>query len=63
MRILSFQSQVIFGHVGNSAAAFPLQCLGHDVWAVPTAILSNHAGYPDTAGRAAAPAEIAALVA
>lgn len=51
MHILSLQSQVVFGHVGNSATAFPLQYLGHEVWSVPTAILSNHAGYPDVGGQ------------
>lgn len=51
MHILSIQSQVVFGHVGNAAATFPLQCLGHEVWSVPTAVLSNHAGYPDFGGR------------
>jgi pyridoxine kinase len=51
MHILSIQSQVVFGHVGNSATTFPLQCLGHEVWSVPTAILSNHAGYPDVGGQ------------
>ena len=34
MRILSIQSSVAFGHVGNSAAVFPLQRLGHEVIAV-----------------------------
>ncbi len=49
-RILSVQSQVSYGHVGNAAVMFPLQSLGHEVWPVPTAVLSNHAGYPDTGG-------------
>ena len=49
-RILSVQSHVAFGHVGHAAAVFPLQTLGHEVWPVPTAVLSNHAGYPDTGG-------------
>ncbi|MBS27854.1 MAG: pyridoxal kinase [Alphaproteobacteria bacterium] len=51
MHILSIQSQVTFGHVGNSAIAFPLQCLGHTVWAVPTIVAANHPGYPDFAAR------------
>ncbi|MEP4378738.1 MAG: pyridoxal kinase PdxY [Alphaproteobacteria bacterium] len=55
MNILSIQSQVVFGHVGSSAAVFPLQCLGHEAWSVPTAILSNHAGYPDVGGHAMPP--------
>lgn len=45
MRILSIQSSVAFGHVGNSAAVFPLQRLGHEVIAVNTVHFSNHTGY------------------
>lgn len=49
-RILSIQSHVSFGHVGNAAVTLPLQLLGHEVWPVPTAVLSNHAGYPESGG-------------
>jgi len=63
MHILSIQSQVVFGHVGNSAVMFPLQCLGHEVWSVPTAILSNHAGYPDVGGAAMPPETVSDLLA
>ncbi|GAA2174772.1 pyridoxal kinase [Agrococcus versicolor] len=45
MRILSIQSAVAYGHVGNSAAVFPLQRLGHEVWPVSTVLFSNHTGY------------------
>ena len=45
MRILSIQSSVAYGHVGNSAAVFPLQRLGHEVWPVFTVHFSNHTGY------------------
>lgn len=45
MRILSIQSAVAYGHVGNSAAVFPLQRLGHEVLAVNTVQFSNHTGY------------------
>lgn len=45
MRILSIQSAVAYGHVGNSAAVFPLQRLGHDVMPVNTVLFSNHTGY------------------
>lgn len=51
MNVLSIQSQVVYGHVGNGAAAFALQRLGHEVWAVPTAVLSNHPGHGHHAGR------------
>ena len=43
--ILSIQSSVAYGHVGNSAAVFPLQRLGHEVWPVNTVHFSNHTGY------------------
>lgn len=43
--ILSIQSWVAYGHVGNAAAVFPLQCLGFDVWPVHTVQFSNHTGY------------------
>ncbi len=45
MRFLSIQSSVAYGHVGNSAATFPLQRLGHEVWPVATVVFSNHTGY------------------
>jgi pyridoxine kinase len=45
MRILSIQSSVAYGHAGNSAATFPLQRLGHEVWPVLTVHFSNHTGY------------------
>ena len=45
MKILSIQSSVAYGHVGNSAAVFPLQRLGHEVWPVLTVHFSNHTGY------------------
>lgn len=45
MRILSIQSMVSFGHVGNSSAVFPLQRMGHEVMPVPTVVFSNHTGY------------------
>ncbi len=45
MRILSIQSSVSFGHVGNSAAVFPLQRIGHEVMPVFTVMFSNHTGY------------------
>nr|WP_211208975.1 pyridoxal kinase PdxY [Corynebacterium halotolerans] len=45
VNILSIQSSVAYGHVGNSAAVFPLQRLGHEVWPVYTVNYSNHTGY------------------
>ena len=49
--VISIQSQVAFGHVGNSAAVFPMQLAGIDVIAVPTTLLSNRPGYPTIRGR------------
>jgi pyridoxine kinase len=51
MTVISIQSQVAFGHVGNSAAVFPMQMHGIDVIAVPTTLLSNRPGYPTVRGR------------
>jgi pyridoxine kinase len=48
--ILSIQSTVAYGHVGNSAAVFPLQRLGVEVWPVATVVFSNHTGYGEWRG-------------
>ncbi len=50
MELLSIQSSVAFGHVGNSAAVFPLQRLGIEAWAVNTVHFSNHTGYGEWRG-------------
>jgi pyridoxine kinase len=50
--ILSIQSHVVYGHVGNAAAVFPLQRMGCEVWPLNTVQFSNHTGYPDWRGRA-----------
>lgn len=39
--VISIQSQVVLGHVGNSAALFPMQAAGLEVAAIPTVIFSN----------------------
>jgi pyridoxine kinase len=49
--ILSIQSWVAYGHVGNAAAAFPLQRLGFECWAVNTVQFSNHTGYGHWRGK------------
>jgi pyridoxine kinase len=51
MTVISIQSQVAYGHVGNSAAVFPMQLRGIDVIAVPTTLLSNRPGYPTVRGK------------
>jgi len=45
VQVLSISSAVSYGHVGNSAAVFPLQRLGHEVMPVSTVLFSNHTGY------------------
>jgi pyridoxine kinase len=51
MNLLSIQSWVAYGHVGNASAMFPLQRLGCEVWAIQTVQFSNHTGYGAWAGR------------
>ena len=63
MRILSIQSSVAYGHVGNSAAVFPLQRLGHEVWPVLTVHFSNHTGYGEWRGPLLAPADVREVIA
>ncbi|MGA9198179.1 MAG: pyridoxal kinase, partial [Pseudolabrys sp.] len=51
MNILSIQSHVAYGHVGNAAAVFPLQRMGVEVWPIHTVQFSNHTGYGSWKGR------------
>jgi len=51
MNLLSIQSHVVYGHVGNAAAVFALQRLGIEVWPINTVQLSNHPGYGAWTGR------------
>jgi pyridoxine kinase len=51
MNLLSIQSHVAYGHVGNSAAVFALQRMGVAVWPVHTVQFSNHPGYGGFRGR------------
>jgi pyridoxine kinase len=62
VKILSIQSSVAYGHVGNSAAVFPLQRLGHEVWPVSTVHFSNHTGYGAWRGPLLAPDDVAAVI-
>lgn len=48
--ILSIQSSVAYGHVGNSAATFPLMRMGVEVWPVITVHFSNNTGYASWRG-------------
>lgn len=51
MAVLSIQSHVVYGYAGNTAAVFPLQRLGREVWAVNTVEFSNHTGYGSWRGK------------
>lgn len=62
MIVITIQSQVAFGHVGNSAAVPALQALGVTVAAVPTTLLSNHPRYPTMRGRMTDPDLLADLL-
>ena len=62
MRILSIQSHVAYGYAGNSAAVFPLQRLGHDVYPVLTVTFSNHTGYGATRGPLIAPDDVREVI-
>jgi pyridoxine kinase len=63
MNILSIQSHVAYGHVGNSAATFPLQRIGVEVWPIHTVQFSNHTGYGAWTGRVLDAAMITEVVA
>jgi pyridoxine kinase len=62
MNLISIQSHVAYGHVGNSAAVFALQRLGCEVWPVHTVQFSNHTGYGAWKGEVFAAARIAEVV-
>jgi len=60
--ILSIQSSVAYGHVGNSAAVFPLQRLGVEVWPVHTVHFSNHTGYGTWHGPLMSPEDLRGVI-
>ncbi|MFS0893794.1 pyridoxal kinase PdxY [Microbacterium sp. 179-I 3D3 NHS] len=62
MRILSIQSAVAYGHVGNSAAVFPLQRIGVEVLPVYTVTFSNHTGYGAWRGPLIDPADVREVI-
>ena len=62
LNILSVQSWVSYGHVGNACAMFPLQRLGAEVWAVHTVQFSNHTGYGAWTGQVSTGDHVRALV-
>jgi pyridoxine kinase len=60
--ILSIQSSVAYGHVGNSAATFPLMRMGVEVWPVITVHFSNHTGYGEWRGPLLAASDVADVI-
>ena len=62
MSVLSIQSHVVYGHVGNSAVSFVLQRLGLEIWPINTVQFSNHTGYADWEGRVTPVDEVQALL-
>lgn len=62
MNLLSIQSHVAYGHVGNAAAVFPLQRIGVEVWPVNTVQFSNHTGYGSWTGEVFGAAHIRDVV-
>jgi pyridoxine kinase len=62
MKILSIQSAVAYGHVGNSAAVFPLQRIGVEVLPVYTVTFSNHTGYGAWRGPLIDPSDVREVI-
>lgn len=62
MNILSIQSHVSYGYVGNKAATFPLQALGFEVWPVNTVQFSNHTGYGHWQGDISTAEQVRAVI-
>ncbi|GAA0459257.1 pyridoxal kinase PdxY [Paractinoplanes deccanensis] len=62
MKVLSIQSAVAWGHVGNSAAVFPLQRIGVEVVPVYTVNFSNHTGYGAWRGPLISPSDVAEVL-
>ena len=61
-QILSIQSHVAYGYVGNRAAVFPLQRMGHEVTAIDTVQFSNHTGYGAWTGEVFSAASIETIL-
>ncbi len=59
--VLSIQSHVAYGHVGNSAAQFVMQRGGCDVLPLHTTLLSSHLGYEDCRGIIRSPEDLREL--
>lgn len=62
MNIVSIQSHVVYGHVGNRSAVFPLERMGFEVWPINTVQYSCHTGYPGWTGAAFGAAQLDDIV-
>ena len=62
MGILSIQSHVVYGYVGNKAATYPLQSLGFDVWPINTVQFSSHTGYKNWCGEISSREHVSKLI-
>jgi pyridoxine kinase len=62
VNVLSIQSSVAYGRVGNRAAVFVLERLGHEVWPIDTVAFSNHPAHGEFRGRVVPAAEVGELV-
>ena len=60
--VISIQSRVVYGHVGNAAAMPALAGLGIETWPLDTVTLSSHLGYPDARGARHGPETLAPLL-
>ncbi|XP_013421781.1 pyridoxal kinase [Lingula anatina] len=61
-RVLSIQSHVVSGYVGNKSATFPLQVLGFEVDAINSVQFSNHTGYKSFTGQVIKSDELGELI-
>jgi len=62
MNLLSINSHVACGHVGNAGAAFALQRLGCEVWSIHTVLFSNHPGHGSFRGETVEASAVRELV-
>ncbi len=62
MTVLSIQSHVVCGRVGNRSAVFPLERMGHEVWPINTVQFSSHTGIAGWRGASFGAAHLAELV-
>ena len=61
-QVVSFNSRLVYGHVGGEGGGFVLRRLGHEVWQVPSVLFSNHPAHGGFVGRVTPADEIEALL-